>query len=137
MGRVHGFTLLEVLVALLIVSLALSGLVAAGGQSVASSAHLRAKTIATLVASNRLAEVELLQSGLATTETFGEAAMAGQKWRWRQRVSGTGVGQLKRIDVAVFEPAFSTQSASSTLLEGASPLVTLSALVRPPRRDAQ
>ena len=70
-------------------------------------------------------------------ETFGEAAMAGQNWRWRQRVSGTGVGQLKRIDVAVFEPALSTQSASSTLLEGASPLVTLSALVRPARRNAR
>ncbi len=137
MGRVYGFTLLEVLVALLIVSLALSGLVAVGGQSVASSAHLRAKTIATLVASNRLAEVELLQSGLATTETFGEAAMAGQNWRWRQRVGGIGVGQLKRIDVAVFEPALSTQSASSTPLEGASPLVTLSALVRPARRNAR
>ena len=81
MGRVHGFTLLEVLVALLIVSLALSGLVAAGGQSVASSAHLRAKTIATLVASTASLRSSCCEVGWGRRKPLA-------KLRWRGKNGG-------------------------------------------------
>lgn len=55
----QAFTLLEVLIALVIVATALIALVKASDYNIVDTEHLQQKTMAMIVASNRLAEVQL------------------------------------------------------------------------------
>ena len=80
-----GFTLIEVMVALLVLALAMSALQLRIGQTIDSAAYLRDKTIAQWVALNQL---ELLR--IATRfgnappqqQLTGTATMAGRTWYW-------------------------------------------------------
>ncbi len=101
MGAERGFTLLEVMVALVIVSL---GLLAAFGQinqSATTAIHLRDKTFATWIASDRLAELRLLNEFPAIGRRSEEIEMARNEWRYTIVVSKTAVDSLRRVDVEV------------------------------------
>jgi general secretion pathway protein I len=105
MHRGHvGFTLLEVLVALLLMSLALAGLMRLSALEARAAAQLRDTTLAQWVASNAIAETRLRESFPAIGTREGESAMAGRQWRWRMRVSGTEEPTIRRLDVSVFAP---------------------------------
>lgn len=99
-----GFTLLEVLIALLLMSLALTGLMRLATLETRAAAQLRDATLAQWVASNAIAEARLREGfpGLGTRE--GESAMAGRRWRWRLAVSGTEEPSIRRLDITVFAP---------------------------------
>ena len=82
--RHKGFTLVEVMVALLVLALAMSALQLRIGQTLDSAAYLRDKTIAQWVALN---QIELLRIssrlGNAPPQQFtGTAVMAGRTWFW-------------------------------------------------------
>ena len=97
-----GFTLVEVLVALAVVSIALAALSGAGSRVLATQEALQTRTLAFWVADNRLAElrfVETLQPG----GSEGSSRMAGRDWRWQQRVQAAPGGDLWRVDVTVFD----------------------------------
>src|SRR5688500_19419739 len=80
-----GFTLIEVMVALLVLALAMSALQWRIGQTLDSAAYLRDKTIAQWVALNQL---ELLRistrfgNAPPQQQLTGTAAMAGRTWYW-------------------------------------------------------
>ena len=61
----RGFTLIEVMVALMVIAIALPALLGALYRQVDGSAYLRAKSIAQWVASNKLTEnrIQLARSG--------------------------------------------------------------------------
>jgi len=96
-----GFTLIEVLVALSIFSIAVLAVLKAQGESVIASAAVEERAMAEIVAENRLIEtvlsVELPQPG----EQAGTAELAGREWIWTQVVSATADADLSRIDVSV------------------------------------
>lgn len=96
-----GFTLLEVLVALLLLSLALVALVRLAGLDARGTAQLREGTIAQWVAANALAETRLRDGFPALGRSTGEATMAGQRWRWTLEVSATEEPGIRRMDVQV------------------------------------
>ena len=58
--RARGFTLVEVMVALAIVAIALPALLMALYQQIDDTAYLRDKTLAYMVAENKLAEIRLV-----------------------------------------------------------------------------
>jgi general secretion pathway protein I len=99
--RASGFTLVEVLVALAIVTIGMAALLTALGSSADSASYQRDKTFAEWVALNRIAEVRLAQQKPQKGKTDGEAEMAGQKWKWAQEVLETEVKGILRIDVSV------------------------------------
>ena len=100
----RGFTLLEVLVALTIVTLAIGAVVSQAASLNRNGVHLSDKTFALWVAQNRLGELELGAVPPAVADTRGEAALGGRTWFWRQRVSTVGGdAALRRIDVLVFD----------------------------------
>src|ERR1044071_3540973 len=76
--RHGGFTLVEVLAALVIVSLGLLGVIQAVSQTASSGAYLRDKTIAHWVAMNRLTEVRLEPQQPGIGKTTDEVEMAGR-----------------------------------------------------------
>jgi len=99
--RAHGFTLLEVLVALAIVAVALIAVVRALGQSIDLGAGLRDRTLALWVAENRLNQHYLLRDWPDTTTTDGTVDTNGRTWRWREIVSTTEVADMRRVDVEI------------------------------------
>ena len=99
--RARGFTLLEVLVALLLLSLALAALVRLAGLDARASAQLRESTMAQWVAANVLAETRLRQPLPAIGTSNGETTLGGQRWRWTLVVNATDEAGIRRLDVDV------------------------------------
>ena len=113
----RGFTLIEVLAALLIVSLGMMAVIQAVSQTASNSAYLREKTIAHWVAMNRLTEVRLEQGAPKVDESSDEVEMAGREWRWTMEVTQTPVETMRRIDISV-RPADAEEGSSLASLTG-------------------
>jgi general secretion pathway protein I len=101
--KARGFTLIEVLVALVIVTVGMSAVLATLTSSADTTAWLRDKTFAEWVALNRIAELRLQTQRLTTGKSTGDMELAGRKWRWEQEVTKLEVPGVQRIDVRVRE----------------------------------
>jgi general secretion pathway protein I len=99
----RGFTLLEVMAALVIVSLGMLGVIEAIGQTASNSTLMRDRTIAHWIAMNRLTEVRLETRAPNIAKTSDEVEMAGRSWRWTMEVSETPIESMRRIDIRVSE----------------------------------
>ena len=97
----RGFTLIEVLVALAIVTLGMAAVLATLTSSAQSVSYLRDKTFANWVALNQIALVRLSGQRPAPGKSDGDADFAGRKWHWQQEVSATEVPGMVRLDVSV------------------------------------
>ncbi len=98
----RGFTLVEVLVALVVVGIAMLALTTTSGHYTRQSAELRDRTTAHWVASNRLAEFRIEKAFPEPGTSTGQVDQAGRRWIWRVLVSpAPGENDLRRIDVAV------------------------------------
>ena len=97
----RGFTLIEVLVALVIVALGMSALMESLGSAADTVTALRDKTFAQWIGFNQLEQQRLSGSLPSAGTTNGELDYAGRHWRWRQEVSDLGFPGLFRIDVRV------------------------------------
>lgn len=102
--RARGFTLLEVLVALVVVAVAVAALGRAGSQVLDSQAELEKRTLALWVADNVLAEFRL-EPAIESGRRRGSSSMGGRTWHWEMLVQPAPGGELLRIDVAVYERA--------------------------------
>ncbi len=96
-----GFTLVEVLAALLIFSFAIIGLTRSGTESVRAISVLQDKSYAGVVADNQLirARIKPLQIGAET----GEEAVNGKPYNWRVETSETESEGFYRLIVTVSE----------------------------------
>jgi len=97
----RGFTLIEVLVALAIVSIALLAALRAAGQGTNSVGELRARTLAGWVAQNRLAEHRARGDWLSLGVQRGEESEGGIAFDWREEVLSTPNPAFRRINVTV------------------------------------
>jgi general secretion pathway protein I len=98
-----GFTLLEVLAALVIISLGMLAVIEAIGQTASNSTRMRDRTLAHWIAMNRLTTARLEPRAPKIAKTSDEVEMAGRRWRWTMEVSETPVQSMRRIDVRVAE----------------------------------
>jgi general secretion pathway protein I len=99
-----GFTLVEVLVALAIVSIALLAALRAAGQGTDTVAELRLRLHAGWVAENRLAEHRARGDWLALGIGRGTQTQAGVEFAWREEGVATPNAAFRRIDVFVSAP---------------------------------
>jgi general secretion pathway protein I len=97
----RGFTLIEVMVALVVVALGMTAVIQAVGDTASNSAYLREKTIAHWIAMNKLTELRLLPTAPKVAKTSDDIEMAGRNWRWTMDVQATPVDTVRRIDVTV------------------------------------
>jgi len=97
----HGFTLIEVLAALVIVALGMIAAIQAVTQSARNGTYLRDKTLAHWIGMNVLTERRLQASAPDIAESTGRVEFADQQWQWTTKVTQTQVASLRRIDIAV------------------------------------
>jgi general secretion pathway protein I len=103
-ARVHrerGFTLLEVIVALGIVSLVIIAIFEQMALTTRTATALREAALASWVGQNQIAEFRLGETFPEVSEFNGEVEYANTRWRWQAVVSETGVEDLRRVDVDV------------------------------------
>ena len=100
-ARASGFTLVEVLVALVIVAVGMAVLMSAMGSAADTTAYLRDKTFAEWIALNEIAVVRLGTQLPPQGKTEGDLDYAGRKWHWEQTVSPLDFPGMLRVDVKV------------------------------------
>ncbi|MGH8254544.1 MAG: type II secretion system minor pseudopilin GspI [Steroidobacteraceae bacterium] len=101
MRSLRGFTLLEVLVALIIVALGMGAALKALTSAADSTSRLREKTFAAWIGFNQLATERLGTGSRTTGAQEAEIDYAGSRWHWLQTIEDMEVPGLKRITVRV------------------------------------
>lgn len=109
-----GFTLIEVMVALVIVAVAVGALISASASFTSNTAHLRDRTFARWVAANRLAEMRAMREWPDLGKSEGESEFARQTWFWRVTTEAVQDAALRQIEIQVRLKA-DNQSALFTL----------------------
>ena len=93
----QGFTLIEALVALLVLAIAATGLVRAAEAHVDSIRNVERRTAAELVARNRLSEIAIGDPGSRSKSI----EMLGEAWRVTTRERATADPDLHAVTVSV------------------------------------
>jgi len=120
--RACGFTLVEVLVALMIVAMGLAALMVAVSGAARTSGYLRDKSLAQWIALNRLSEVRLNANKSAQNADTGELKFANRTWHYDTRYFDTSITSMKRIVVRVY--AGDAKTKGNPLAESTSFLCT-------------
>ena len=97
-----GFTLVEVLVALMVVAMGLAALMVAVSGTARTSGYLRDKTLAQWMALNRLSEVRLNLNKFGQNTDTGELNFANRTWHYDTRYFDTSIPSMKRVVVRVY-----------------------------------
>lgn len=99
--REQGFTLVEMLVALGIFSLAALALLRLGVATAVQSARLEDQALAQIVARNIAVEALSDPVPPAFGELRGETANAGRRWRWTRRTGRSPEARIQQIKIEV------------------------------------
>lgn len=114
----HGFTLLEILVSLTILSIAMAALIRSAGSFVGNQASLRDRTVAEWVARNHLVEQQVKKDWPSIGQEKGDIEYAGRDWRWVMQVTQTVEKDLRRLDIEVFPAEDKDSKAPISTLSG-------------------
>ena len=99
--RIRGFTLLEVLVAMVIVSLGMIAVFGQLNQMLSASARLRDKTLAHWIAVDQITELQAIGAYPKVGESSDEVDMARATWFYTVKISQIGDLAMRRVDVTV------------------------------------
>lgn len=97
----EGFTLIEVLIALVIVSLGMMAVKTQLDRYVLTARFMEDKTLASWIGSNKVVELSTAQSWPAIGDSDEEVEFAGRLWLLEIEISATQVENLRRVDVDV------------------------------------
>ncbi len=110
----HGFSLIEVLVAMTILAVAGVALIETAQQHAARLERFETVFVTDTVAANRLVELRLSPSGASALQVV---EMADRSWRVETRLAATSDPELTQVNIEVFT------------LEGAAPLSQLTGFI--------
>jgi len=97
-----GFSLLEVLIAMAIISIALLALSRTGAGVPRQLAGLEQRTLAQWVAQNAIADIRIKERFPNVGSREGREEMGARTWHWRAQVQDTSDVSIRRIDVSVY-----------------------------------
>jgi general secretion pathway protein I len=116
-SRQSGFSLIEVIVALVVLTLSLSALIDSASSAASNTSHLQNKAFAHWVALNQMAEFRLQKQWPEIGTQEGKAELAEQQWEWLSTTQKTPEKTMRRIDIRV-RKAGDPKDSSVTLLTG-------------------
>ena len=99
-----GFTLLEVLIALMVISISLLAIAGEMINMLNAANTMQERTYASWIAHNKVTEMRLANVVPEVSTSSGELEYANREWAWRAVVSETGVENLFRVDVTISYP---------------------------------
>lgn len=97
----RGFTLLEMLVALAVFSLAALALVRLQGVTLRTAADLDSKAMGQIVARNLMVEMQTDPAPPSVGTDEGEVDNGGRRWRWNREVKAMDDKRLLQVDLTV------------------------------------
>jgi general secretion pathway protein I len=97
----HGFTLVEMMVALSIFSLAALALLRLGGATLSTSGALREQALAQIVARNIAVETLTDPQPPTFGQAGGQLVNGGRAWAWTRRTGRSPEPRIAQIDIAV------------------------------------
>jgi general secretion pathway protein I len=112
-GR-KGFTLIEIMVALAIITITLGAIIENTTAANINAQYLRDKTVAGWIAMNQISLVRAKRQWSNSSSKQGEVEMAGQQWEWKMDFVKTDDANMKRLNIQVFK------------LDETKPIVTMS-----------
>lgn len=115
--RPAGFTLIEVMVALMIVGIALPALMFQLGTQLDSTRVINDRTQAAWIGQNQLALLQLRQAAgetLSAGEWQGESANGGRQWYWRRTAEPTPAPGVLRHTIRVYDSSTAMASADES-----------------------
>ena len=113
--KLRGFTLIEVLIALVILAIALAAAARAASIATVGAEESKLRTLATWVAQNRLAELTATRSFPASGTSTGTSRMGGIDFEWQQTASDTPNVAFRKVEVEIRWP---NDTPSLTTLTG-------------------
>ena len=99
--RQRGMTLLEVMLALVILATSGLAVMKAASEALNNQAYLQQKTLALWVASNRLVELKLQEQWPSASWQSDSEEFAGSTWYLRYQTVQTGNSNFKALDIEV------------------------------------
>lgn len=96
-----GFTLIEVMLAMAVFSIAGIALLSASSNNARNISHLESKMFANWVASNQLVAATLMESWPPKNNLKGEVELAGRAWFWQQKVIETADKDMRAVVMEV------------------------------------
>ena len=96
-----GFTLIEVMVALVIIATALAATVKVVGNATSNASYLVDTSFAQWVALNELEKIKIEGKWIGAGESSGSTKMADRNWYWQRKVKTTPDKDVNRIEMSV------------------------------------
>ncbi|MBW6525381.1 type II secretion system minor pseudopilin GspI [Sphingomonas sp. RHCKR7] len=118
----RGFTLIEIMVALAVFSLAALALIRLEGQTIRSTGALSATLLAQAVARNVAIEAVTDAEPPVRGRASGVEQNGGRSWTWVREVQPLGDGDVMRIDVSVSDPSGAVLGRMTMVRPPAPPL---------------
>jgi general secretion pathway protein I len=109
-----GFTLLEVMIAMAILSIALLAVFQMQSQSISMATEARFTTTASLLAQSKMADVESAASLTNRTEN-GDFGRDYPQYGWNLKVTDTRISGFKRVEVTIFNKVLARGGSYSLL----------------------
>jgi len=107
----EGFTLIEMLVALSVFSLAALALLRLDGFAVATTVNLDSRMVAQIVLQNEAALISTDPGPIVRGATSSIVTNAGRKFTVRRTITPTADARLLRVDLVAVESSGATRSA--------------------------
>jgi general secretion pathway protein I len=99
----NGFTLIEIMVALAIITITLGAIIENTTAANVNAQYLRDKTVASWIAMNQISIVRAKRQWSSASSKSGEVEMAGQQWQWKINFVKTDDVNIRRLNVQVFK----------------------------------
>jgi len=112
--NVWGFTLLEVLVALAIISVGLLSVSTALSRAITINEGLEERTVAVWIAGNKMAELRMSRAFFASGENSSSVSLAGRNWKVVENYYSTSDPDIARVVVSVSIEGEESSILSST-----------------------
>lgn len=108
-GKSRGFTLLEVVIALMVFALIGTSIQKVTSQTISQYERIRLKTMANWIAENKMVEVRLSETLPSTRESKEDIEFGNDHWKIVSKVSKTTDVNFNRVDLAIFHKASDDQ----------------------------